>query len=379
MTPAASIVICAYNDAEYIERTVRAALAQSLPDKEVIVVDDHSTDRTGAVLDRIPGIKLLRNERNVGLGASLTRGFRAASAPIVFSLHSDCLLVDPEWTLKMLQLFGDPSVGAVVSRRVYPPRASLPLGARLFDVVCPQHLNPRTDAPAEIDFFRGKADAYRRDVIEKLGAWDPAFFTAGEDTDLSIKMRAAGYKILLHPEARVEYIFSSRQKTVSGGLKKALLYGRTAALLYKRHRYDGLQTRCYLWCLMAIPLLALPALARLLLSLLLFASAFNRTFVVHRLCMRVPLAAFHLLFLTLLCAYAFFAGDPPLLVAGLAVPLSSLALPAIISVRNALRALKEGERVALMPPACVYAFAWHLLSGAGYLVGWAALVFRRKG
>ena len=378
MTPAASIVICAYNDAEYIERTVRAALAQRLPEKEIIVVDDHSTDQTGALLEQIPGIRLLHNERNVGLGASLTRGFRVASAPIVFSLHSDCLLVDPEWTSKMLQPFGDPSIGAVVSRRVYPPRASLPLGARLFDVVCPQHLNPPTGAPAEIDFFRGKADAYRRNVIEELGAWDPAFFTAGEDTDLSIKMRAAGHKIVLHPEAAVEYIFSSRQKTVSGGLKKALLYGRTAALLYKRHRYDGLQTRSYLWCLLGITLLALPALARLALSLLLIATAFNRTFVVHRLRRRIPLAAFHLLFLFPLCGYALYAGRPLMQLAGLAVPLSSLAFPAIISVRNALRALNDGERAALMPLASVYAFVWHLLSGAGYLLGYAALLFRRK-
>ena len=378
MSAPAALVICAYNDEEYIERVVRAAVAQDLPGREIIVVDDCSSDGTSRILEGISGITLLRNERNMGLGATLTRGFQATTAPIVMSLHSDCLLGDPSWMSRMVRLFDDTTVGAVVSQRSYPRRDLLPLGARLFDAVCPQQLKAKSGgAPMEIDFFRGKADAYRREVIEKLGGWDRAFFTAGEDTDLSIKMRAAGYRILLHPEASVEYIFSSRQKTIGGGLSKALLYGQTAALLYRRHRYDGLQTRTYLWCLLSLLCLLLPPRASLAASALLFLSSFNRQVAVHALRRRVPLGALYAVFLLagLLLARATHASLVEAEV--VAMPAASLFLTTYISLKNALRAWRDGEGLLLLPLLFCYSLVWHLQSGVGYLIGLLRLRGRR--
>jgi len=369
VTPPAALVICAYNDADYVEKVVRAAVEQELPGREIIVVDDASTDGTPQILERIPGIRLLRNEINMGLAASLTRGVASTDAPIVFSLHSDCLLRDAGWMSRMVALFDDPAVGAVVSRRVYPDRASLSLGSRLFDVVCPQYLNPKGHEAVDIDFFRGKADAYRREVVDRLGGWDRAFFTAGEDTDLSIKMRAAGYRILLHPEATVEYIFSSRQNTIGGGIRKATLYGRTAALLYRRHRYDGLQTRSYLWCLLGMLSALLPLPARLASSAALLATSFNRLFSVHCLRRQVPLAVLHLAALLAFVTASIAAGWDTVSASSWAVPAASLFFTSYISMKNASRAIRDGENPLLLPLLFGYAFAWHLASGVGYAVG----------
>lgn len=377
--PVAAIVVCAYNDQDYIEDVVRAVTEQELDGKEVVVVDDCSTDDTLRILETIPDIKLIHNQENMGLAASLTAGFAATTAPIVFSLHSDCLLRDRRWMAKMIEPFVDPTIGAVVSRRLYPPRAVLPLGARLFDAVCPQRLNPDTTALTDLEFFRDKADAYRRDVIERLGGWDPAFFTAGEDTDLSIKMRAAGYRIVLHPHAAVEYIFSSRQKTIWGGVKKAILYGRTAVPLYKRHRYDGLQTRSYLWCLLGILAAALPLFWRLPVSALLLLTSFNRTFMFHRLRRRVPLAAFLAASAAALAPVAAATGrSAGLTLMSYAVPLGCLSFVAIIALKNSIRSLRQGEAPHLLPLLLGYSIIWHLGSGVGYLGGYARLLVRRK-
>ena len=97
MSATVAIVICAYNDAEYIGRVVCGAVQQDLPGREIIVVDDCSTDGTGQVLEDIPDIKVIRNEKNMGLAATLTRGVAATDASIVISLHSDCLLRDSGW------------------------------------------------------------------------------------------------------------------------------------------------------------------------------------------------------------------------------------------------------------------------------------------
>ena len=363
-----------YNDVEYIEEVVRAAVEQNFPGREIIVVDDCSTDGTIQVLEGIPGIKLIRNEQNMGLAATLTRGVASTDAPFVISLHSDCLLRDPSWLTKMVMLFEEPNVGAVVSRRIYSQRSSLPLGARLFDAVCPQQLNPKCSDSLEIDFFRGKADAYRREVIEWLGGWDCAFFTAGEDTDLSIKMRAAGYRILLHPDAAIEYIFSSRQKTIAGGFKKALLYGKTAALLYRRHRYDGLQTRSYLWCLLGLLGFLLPVSIGLALSAVLLATSFNRRFTFHRLRRQLPLGLLYAGFLLLFAAAAFAVRLPFLPLLAYAVPAGSVFFTGFVSFRNSLRARRDGERFLLLPLLFCYSFFWHLVSGAGYVEGFVKLL-----
>lgn len=378
MGATAAIVICAYNDEEYIDAIVRAAVEQEYDGKEVIVVDDCSTDGTRRILEGISGVKLLRNESNLGLAASLTRGFAATDAPIVFSLHSDCLLRDRLWMKKMVEPFSDPSIGAVVSRRVYPPRSTLALGSRLFDTVCPQQLNLPDRTLTELDFFRDKADAYRREIIEKLGGWDRAFFTAGEDTDLSLKMRAAGYRIVLHPEAEVEYVFSSRQRSAWGGLRKALLYGRTAALLYRRHRYDGLQTRTYLWVLLSILTLLLPVTPALAASALLFATSFNRSFVFHRIRRSLPLGLFFLPFILLTPALAILAKSPVLTAAARSLPLAALHFIGLISLKNAARARRSGESLWLLPVCFAYAAAWHLVSGIGYAVGYAATAIDRS-
>lgn len=376
MKPPAAIVICAHDDEEYIERVVRAAVEQEYDGKEVIVVDDASTDGTSRVLDGIPGITLLRNETNLGLAASLTRGFAATAAPIVFSLHSDCLLRDRQWMAKMVEPFEDPAVGAVVSRRVYPPRTSLPIGARLFEAVIPQRLDPSGQAAIDLDFFRDKADAYRHELIDRLGGWDRELFTAGEDTDLSIKMRAAGYRIVLHPQAAVEYIFSSRQKTIRGGFKKAIQYGQTAVPLYRRHRYDGLQTRSYLWCLMGLLIAALPLIPRLAASAALLLTSFNRTFMFHKLGRRVPLGVFYIVTAGPLLAYGMLTPRSLLPIASFVVPIGSLAFASTISLKNSLRPIRQGERPALLPVIFCYSIIWRFASGLGYLAGWLKWIMR---
>jgi glycosyltransferase involved in cell wall biosynthesis len=91
-----SIVIPAYNEAGNIVGTLdnvtRALAPLDLP-HEILVVDDGSTDGTGALvtanLGRFPGVQLLVNERNMGFGWSYRRGVTAARLGHVVMVHGD--------------------------------------------------------------------------------------------------------------------------------------------------------------------------------------------------------------------------------------------------------------------------------------------------
>ncbi len=88
-----SIVITAYNVEEYIETALRSAIEQTYEDREIIVVEDCSTDNTRKVLERIvntnPEVKVIYNEKNVGAGMSRRIGITASSGDFVITLDGD--------------------------------------------------------------------------------------------------------------------------------------------------------------------------------------------------------------------------------------------------------------------------------------------------
>lgn len=83
-----SVLIPAYNEEESIQDTVKR-VKKTLPDAEVIVINDGSNDRTGKILEKIEGIKVITNYYNLGYGASLKKGLKEASGDWVAITDAD--------------------------------------------------------------------------------------------------------------------------------------------------------------------------------------------------------------------------------------------------------------------------------------------------
>lgn len=90
--PQISVIIPAYNEERFIGRAIRSILSQSVAasEYEVIAIDDASTDRTAYALNLFQDdIRILRNEDNRGLPASLNRAIRSARGKYIVRLDAD--------------------------------------------------------------------------------------------------------------------------------------------------------------------------------------------------------------------------------------------------------------------------------------------------
>jgi glycosyltransferase involved in cell wall biosynthesis len=113
-----SVVIPVYNERATIEEIVRRVEAVPIP-KEVILVDDASTDGTREIVEQLgkrPGIITLFHERNLGKGAALRTGFRRATGTVVIVQDAD-LEYDPNEYRRLLQPIVDGRADVVYGSR----------------------------------------------------------------------------------------------------------------------------------------------------------------------------------------------------------------------------------------------------------------------
>lgn len=91
-TPKVSVLMPVYNGEKYLAKAVKSILEQSFRDFELLVVDDGSTDRSAQILRgflKDTRVSVIRNERNLGLIATLHKGLKACRAPLIARMDAD--------------------------------------------------------------------------------------------------------------------------------------------------------------------------------------------------------------------------------------------------------------------------------------------------
>ena len=110
-----SVVMANRNHARYLPRALEAVLSQSLPPREVIVLDDASTDDSRKVLDqfasRFPILQIVRNESQCGVTATYNRGFALARCRYLQPIAADDYLLPGFIEKAMRQFARHPEAG----------------------------------------------------------------------------------------------------------------------------------------------------------------------------------------------------------------------------------------------------------------------------
>ena len=87
--PLVSILIPAYNAEDWVGDSIESAVGQTWPRKEIIVVDNGSTDETGELLTRLDGVRVVVNPMNLGFPKAVNQGGRLARGDYLLLLNND--------------------------------------------------------------------------------------------------------------------------------------------------------------------------------------------------------------------------------------------------------------------------------------------------
>lgn len=165
--PQLSILVAAYNEAAFIEAVLRKVSAVPL-EKEIIVVDDGSTDSTGAILTRLEQelpIQVVRHPRNLGKGSAIRSAFARSRGAIILIQDAD-LEYDPEEYPVLLKPLVEGRATVVYGSRFLGAHRASYFWHRLGNWIITTLINVLFNA-SFTDVETG-SKAFRREVIEHL-------------------------------------------------------------------------------------------------------------------------------------------------------------------------------------------------------------------
>ncbi|MEV6295671.1 glycosyltransferase [Streptomyces sp. NPDC051896] len=204
VTRPVSVIVPAYNEKECIANTLES-LARSTHPIEIIVVDDGSTDGTSEIARAaaeslgMTNVRVIRQE-NAGKPAALNNGVRSASYDIVVMMDGDTVF-EPETVRHLVQPFADPSVGAVAGNAKVGNRNTVIGAWQHIEYVMGFNLDRRMyDLLRCMPTIPGAIGAFRREAVLAVGGMSED--TLAEDTDITIALHRAGWRVVYQEHAK---------------------------------------------------------------------------------------------------------------------------------------------------------------------------------
>ena len=254
-----SVVIVNYNVKHFLEQclcSVRKS-AEGM-ETEIIVVDNNSTDNSISYLrDRFNDVKFIVNSENLGFAKACNQGLLRSTGNYVLFLNPDCIVPEDCFRQCISFLCSHPDAGALgvkmldgkgrflkESKRSFPsPLTSL---YKLFGLarLFPRspvfskyhlgHLNENNDH--SVDVLAGAFMMLKREVLEKTGGFDEAFFMYGEDVDLSYRIQQAGFRNYYF--AGTPIIHFKGESTRKGSMNYVRMFYNAMSIFVTKH-YGG--------------------------------------------------------------------------------------------------------------------------------------------
>ncbi|MFA7420479.1 MAG: glycosyltransferase family 2 protein [Melioribacteraceae bacterium] len=259
MIPQLDIIIVNWNAGDYLHdciRSMKIALSNSFEMKNIVIVDNASTDNSLADVEDIDlPVKIIRNKTNVGFGKACNTGVWSCNSEYLLILNPDTRLfsnsIDP--VIQFMQRKENEEIGMVgvqiidedgnISRNCarFPTPLVIIYRAfgldRLFPKIFLTHFMTEWDHKSSrvVDQIMGSFIVLRRDLFEKLKGYDDDFFVYYEDLDLAYRGLKLGYKNYYLAEAQVYHKGGGTSDNVKA---TRLFYNLHSKLIYSKKHFS---------------------------------------------------------------------------------------------------------------------------------------------
>lgn len=247
----ASVIVPTVGGGERLRRMLESVASA---DHQTIVVDNASSGGVDTAVDSLPGVEVLRLERNAGYTGAINLGVERADGDVVVLLNDDCV-VDPGFVESIAAPI-DPGDGVVMAAGVMRDwrdrslidSAGMELDQTLlvFDYLNGEPVSRLYGGVADPIGPSGAAAAFDRASFRSVGGFDEGLFAYWEDVDLVLRLRRLGLRCALAPDAIGDHEHSATLGSGSARKNYLMGYGR-GYVLRKWAVLDGRRTASVLF------------------------------------------------------------------------------------------------------------------------------------
>lgn len=207
-----SFIVVNWNGKKTVAECLDSILSQTYLNREIIFIDNFSSDGSlELVKEKYAFDKLLALNRNYGYAEANNIGFEHAQGEYIALVNNDAIL-SPDWLEKAVAVFQGgiyKNVGSVATKNIdyYQRNLIDTAGAEFLGFgagwdyknlpIDSKEVNQRK----EVFGACATAALYKKNILDKVGLFDPNYFIYFEDTELSFRLRLFGYTCVYEPEA----------------------------------------------------------------------------------------------------------------------------------------------------------------------------------
>ncbi len=245
-----SVIIVNRNTSALLVRCLDHILRSLLEDRlEVIVVDNGSTDDSvAAVRELYPEVTVIEAGRNLGFAAANNMAATVARGDFFLLVNTDALLQPhcAEYLLSLMKRV--PRIGMAgpqllnedgtpqTSYEAVPTPATETLNRSLLKRLFPSKYpgkGRRLLSPEPVEALIGAVMMLRREAMNEVGGFDEDYFFFLEETDLAVRMRKAGWKVIHEPRAIAVHLQGATAKTYQAAAR--IEFYRSRYLFFQKH------------------------------------------------------------------------------------------------------------------------------------------------
>src|SRR5215210_129960 len=223
--PTASIVIPVHNKATITRQCLDALLAEPEDgvDRQLVVVDDGSTDTTPSLLTRYSDrVLVIRNETARGFAGACNAGVAAAAGEFVVLLNNDTIPTSGWLSALVNYAFEHPAAAVVGAKLLFPNDTVQHAGVAIGLNARPHHIyagfpadHPATSVSRRFKIVTAACALFRRGPWQHLNGLDTAFQNGWEDVDYCLRAGEAGYETHYCAESVLYHFESASRSLVS--------------------------------------------------------------------------------------------------------------------------------------------------------------------